>query len=451
MAMGIYKPGTQNTLDMSRRNGIEQLSVIFMVTDKFFAFELQKNALLPIGSRKNPISSKNPHLHFTKKRMIPQRKPTTAKESEFQNVYLNFVNLEGKTDIRKLSTGELSEALATLSLPRYRVRQIVEWLWLNHAASFSEMKNLPLDMRSVLDQKFVLRKTKISEEQISKDGTIKSAFELYDGKIVEGVLIPVSDRSTACISSQVGCSLTCAFCATGKLFRQRNLEPYELFDQVLLIAEQSRRSRNMGLSNIVLMGMGEPLLNYSNVLEGIRRICSSEEGLGMSPQRITLSTAGVAKMIAKLGDDGVRFNLALSLHAASDEKRNRIMPINETNNLENLTASLQHFYQCTGNRVTYEYILFNGFNDSAEDAEQLAVFAKKVPGKVNIIEYNPVEGTPFEKPSADRTARFVSLLENRKIIVNIRKSRGKDIDAACGQLANKNVMAKPVFKPGYES
>lgn len=390
-------------------------------------------------------------LHIAKKRRIPDRKPTSAKQADFRNVCLNFVNLEEKTDIRKLSTGELNEALASLSLPRYRVRQLVEWLWMNHATSFLEMKNLPMEIRTVLDEKFVIRKTKISEEQISKDGTIKSAFELYDGKIVEGVLIPVTDRSTACISSQVGCSLTCAFCATGKLARQRNLEPYELFDQVLLIAEQSRRTRNRGLSNIVLMGMGEPLLNYANVLEGIRRICSSDEGLGMSPQRITLSTAGVAKMIKKLGDDGVRFNLALSLHAASDEKRNRIMPINETNNLENLTAALQHFYQSTGNRVTYEYILFNGFNDSAEDAEQLAAFARKVPGKVNIIEYNPVEGAAFEKPSADRTARFVSLLENRKVIVNIRKSRGKDIDAACGQLANKNVLATPVFKPGYES
>jgi 23S rRNA (adenine2503-C2)-methyltransferase len=254
---------------------------------------------------------------------------------------------------------------------------------------------------------------------------------------VEGVLIPTPNRMTACISSQVGCSLTCKFCATGKLERLRNLNADEIYDQVVLIKNQAEEKYKTPLSNIVYMGMGEPLLNYKNVMDSIQKI-TSPEGLNMSPQRITVSTAGVSKMIMKLADDGAKFNLALSLHAANDKKRNYIMPINESNSLEALAEALKYFYEKTETRVTYEYIAFKDFNDSLEDAKELAAFCKHIPCKVNIIEYNPIDDGEFQQTTNERLDAFAKFLENKNIIVNVRRSRGKDIDAACGQLANKN-------------
>jgi 23S rRNA (adenine2503-C2)-methyltransferase len=245
---------------------------------------------------------------------------------------------------------------------------------------------------------------------------------------------------TACISSQVGCSLTCAFCATGKLKRMRNLEASEIYDQVVALRDQAENTYNIPLSNIVYMGMGEPLLNYKNTLASVEKI-TSPEGLGMSPQRITVSTAGIAKMIMKLGDDGVKFNLALSLHAANDEKRNKIMPINEQNSLDALAEALRYFYDKTGTRVTYEYIIFRNFNDELQDARELAEFCKHVPCKVNIIEYNPIDDGEYQQADAHKVDAFARFLESKNIVVNVRRSRGKDIDAACGQLANKNTAA----------
>jgi 23S rRNA (adenine2503-C2)-methyltransferase len=277
----------------------------------------------------------------------------------------------------------------------------------------------------------------IDDMQISGDRTIKCAMKLHDGKVVESVLIPTTSRMTACISSQVGCSLTCKFCATGRLDRLRNLQAGEIYDQVVLVNRLAQERYGQHLSNIVYMGMGEPLLNYAETLRSVDRICSPD-GLGMSPQRITVSTAGIAKMIKKLGDDGVKFNLALSLHAANDEKRNYIMPINESNSLENLAEALNYFYDKTGTRVTFEYIAFKDFNDSLQDAEELAEFCRKVPAKVNIIEYNPIDDGEFKQTTIGRLNAFKEHLEKRGIIVNVRRSRGKDIDAACGQLANKN-------------
>jgi len=322
----------------------------------------------------------------------------------------------------------------------FRAVQVWEWLWQKSARSFEEMTNLSKGLREKLESEFVLRPISIATSQKSNDGTIKSAFKLYDNELIEGVLIPADDRMTACVSSQVGCSLSCKFCATGYMDRKRNLDPGEIYDQVVAIDAQAKKDFNLPLSNIVFMGMGEPLLNYANVLEGINRI-TAEDGLNMSPKRITVSTAGIAKMIKKLADDEVRFNLALSLHAADDKKRNQIMPINESNTLEALREALMYFYQKTQNKITFEYILFYNFNDTLEDAENLLKFARQIPSKINIIEYNPISEANFKNTEEDRLEKFANYLKKNKVTVNIRRSRGKDIDAACGQLANKNKAA----------
>jgi len=346
-----------------------------------------------------------------------------------------------KTNIRSLSQDELKNFFTQHGEKAFRAKQAWEWLWAKSARSFEEMSNLSKETRAMMTEHFTLPIVTVSDMQISSDKTIKSAFRLHDGNIVEGVLIPTDTRITACISSQVGCSLTCKFCATGKLDRLRNLDAEEMYDQVVLIRNQAMSKYNQTLTNIVYMGMGEPLLNYKNVLHSIDRI-TSPDGLGMSPQRITVSTAGIAKMITKLGDDEVKFNLALSLHAANDTKRNHIMPINEQNSLDSLADALNHFYDKTGTRVTLEFIVFKDFNDGVQDAKELLAFCKRVTAKVNIIEYNPIEGGEFQQAEPDRLQVFKYVLEEQGVIVNTRRSRGKDIDAACGQLANKNAVGR---------
>ena len=350
-----------------------------------------------------------------------------------------------KKDIRSLNLADLTSALSNYGEPPYRAKQVYDWLWNKRATQFNDMTNLSIGFREKLNEHFSINAVEIHDLQISKDKTIKCAMRLHDGFVVESVLIPTPTRMTACISSQVGCSLTCAFCATGKLKRMRNLNADEIFDQVALVKNQAREKYDMALSNIVYMGMGEPLLNYAEVLKSTELI-TSPSGLGMSPSRITVSTAGVAKMIQKLGDDKVKFHLALSLHAANDEKRNHIMPINETNTLDNLEQSLNYFFDKTGSRVTFEYIVFKDFNDSIKDAKELADYCKKVKSKVNIIEYNPIDGGEFKQTSPERLEAFKDTLEKNGIIVNVRRSRGKDIDAACGQLANKNKLATQNLK-----
>lgn len=344
---------------------------------------------------------------------------------------------ETKIDIRALSLEELIKELVAFNEKSFRAKQIYEWLWKKSARSFDEMTNLSLALRNQLKEHFTINAIAVDTTQTSSDRTIKSGFRLHDNHVIEGVLIPTETRMTACVSSQVGCSLTCKFCATGKLDRIRNLNADEIYDQVAIIRKQSEDNYNIPLSNIVYMGMGEPLLNYTNVLKSIEKI-TSPEGLNMSPQRITVSTAGIAKMIKKLGDDGVKFNLALSLHAANDEKRDKIMPINEHNKLEVLKEALKYFYDKTGTRITYEYIVFNNFNDSLKDAAELAEFCRNTPCKINLIEYNPIGDGIFENAKIDRIEAFRKFLESKNLIVNIRRSRGKDIDAACGQLANKH-------------
>ncbi|SFG74378.1 23S rRNA (adenine(2503)-C(2))-methyltransferase RlmN [Pontibacter chinhatensis] len=341
-----------------------------------------------------------------------------------------------KKDIRKLSLDDLKAWLVENGEKAFRAKQVYEWLWKHSAQSFAEMNNVSLALREKLDQHFSINAVQVATEQLSNDGTIKSAFKLYDSNIVEGVLIPHEERKTACVSSQVGCSLTCKFCATGYMDRVRNLDAAEIYDQVVRINEQSMRQYGQPLTNIVYMGMGEPMLNYANVMKSIERI-TAHDGLGMAARRITVSTAGIAKMIKKMADDGVKANLALSLHAANDEKRNQIMPINETNSLEALKDALKHYHQVTGRKVTYEYIVFDNFNDTLQDAEELLRFSKIIPCKINLIEYNPIENADFVNTDDDRLQAFIYYLADRGLQVNVRRSRGKDIDAACGQLAVK--------------
>lgn len=349
--------------------------------------------------------------------------------------------MENKKNIRALTKEDLQKAFVEMGEKSFRATQVYEWLWQKNAASFEEMTNLSVALRAQLNQQFFIDHITLDEQQISSDRTIKCAFNVGPGKVVEGVLIPTSNRMTACISSQVGCSLACKFCATGRLKLLKNLSAGEIVDQVVHLKNLSEGKYGQNLSNIVYMGMGEPLLNYKNMMESVEKI-TSEDGLGMSSKRITVSTAGIAKMIKKLGDDEVKFNLALSLHAANDKKRDQIMAINETNNLEALAEALRHFYEKTGTRVTYEYIIFKDFNDELEDAQELAEFCKIVPCKVNIIEYNPIDDGEFQQADPIKVDRFAAFLEERNIIVNIRRSRGKDIDAACGQLANKNEVVQ---------
>ena len=341
-------------------------------------------------------------------------------------------------DIRKISLTDLKAIMTDFGEPVFRAKQIQEWTWKKSARSFDEMTNLPKNLIAKLKAEFGFYQIVLDKEQLSSDGTIKSRFRLHDGHLIEAVLIPVpkEDRYTVCVSCQVGCSLTCSFCATGRMDRIRNLDPAEIYDQVVMVNVQCMAHFGKPLTNIVYMGMGEPLLAYQNVLESIR-LLTSEEGLYMSAKRITVSTAGIAKMIRKLADDEVKFNLALSLHAADDIKRNEIMPINESNNLKTLIEALQYFQEKTGNRITFEYIAFKDFNLGEDDARNLINIYKKIPARINIIEYNPIDDAPFTNADFDQVDHFAKLLRNAGVMVTVRKSRGKDIDAACGQLANK--------------
>jgi 23S rRNA (adenine2503-C2)-methyltransferase len=339
-------------------------------------------------------------------------------------------------DIRKLTKEELTAAFAAMGEPKFRAGQVYEWLWQKSARSFDDMTNLSKPLREKLKEQFAFFGMSETLIQQSSDGTLKFGMRLHDGRMVEGVMIPDDQRNTACVSSQVGCSLSCSFCATGFLKRERNLDYGEIYDQVVLINQKAIETTGRPLTNIVYMGMGEPLLNYDNVMQSIRLI-TSPQGLGMAQKRITVSTSGISRNIIKLAEEGMHFNLALSLHAATDEKRDQIMDINQSNNLASLVEALNYFHDKTGNKITLEYILFDRFNDSIEDANHLIAFCAKVPAFVNIIEYNNVEGVTLKKAKSERRDAFVAHLRNNDINAAIRRSRGKDIDAACGQLANK--------------
>ncbi|MCL4155077.1 UNVERIFIED_CONTAM: hypothetical protein GTU68_045226 [Idotea baltica] len=341
-----------------------------------------------------------------------------------------------KVDIRALELAQLQDWVKEAGEPAFRAKQIYKWIWENGATDINEMTNLSKGLREKMQNHFCIQAITTDEVQYSKDGTIKSRFQLHDSHMIEGVLIPADGRKTACVSSQVGCSLSCKFCATGKMKRLRNLTAAEIVDQVRIINQQSKKKYDAHLSNIVFMGMGEPLLNYRQVKLAIDTMCDPNMW-NMSPSRFTVSTAGIAKMIHQLAEDEVRFNLALSLHAANDEKRNQIMEINKQNNLEVLKEALLHYNKVTDKRIYLEYIVFNKFNDSIQDADDLIRFARTFPCKINLIEYNTVEGTGMEKSSEERLMAFQNRLHAARITATLRRSRGKDIDAACGQLANK--------------
>lgn len=345
--------------------------------------------------------------------------------------------MPAQKNIRSLSLIELKEYFESIGDKKFRAIQAYEWLWKKNARSFDDMSNLSLELRKKLAADFELNSMTVDMTQQSSDGTLKSRFKTHDGHLLEGVIIPTEKRNTACVSSQIGCSLACKFCATGLMDRKRNLQFDEIYDQVAILNEQSIQTYGTGLTNIVYMGMGEPLLNYSNVLKSIERITATDS-MAMSPKRITVSTAGVAKMIRQLGDDNVRFNLALSLHAANDEKRDTIMAINETNNIAALTEALNYFYEKTKNDITLEYVLLKGVNDGLEDAAELVKVYRKIPTHlINVIEFNPVAEIPFLKSDENTTQLFTDYLAKHRVNVRVRRSRGKDIDAACGQLANK--------------
>jgi 23S rRNA (adenine2503-C2)-methyltransferase len=349
--------------------------------------------------------------------------------------------MNAQKNIRTLTLEELTEYFISIGDKKFRAKQVWEWLWKKHAQSFEDMTNLSKELRETLAKNFMLPAVTTNATQNSSDGTVKTRFKTFDGELVEGVLIPVDSRQTACVSSQVGCSLSCKFCATGYMDRKRNLHFDEIYDEVVLLNQIAEKTYGKKLSNIVFMGMGEPLLNYKNVLKAIERI-TAHDGLGMSAKRITVSTSGISKMIRQLGDDGVKFNLALSLHAANDKKRNEIMPINETNNIKSLIEALNYFHSKTKNDITFEYILFKGENDSIKDADDLVKIYKQVPVHlVNIIEYNPIDNADFQKPDREATQAFMDYLAAHRVNVRLRISRGKDIDAACGQLANKVLEA----------
>lgn len=355
----------------------------------------------------------------------------------FDQRYLCSMLKTGQKNIRHLNLHEIEQYFESLGEKKFRARQVYEWIWQKGALSFADMTNLSKQLRQYLGETFTLPALSVDATQVSTDGTIKTRFKTWDTHLVEGVLIPSESRYTACVSSQIGCSLSCKFCATGYMKRERNLEFDEIYDEVILISQQCEKIYGKKLTNIVFMGMGEPLLNYKNVLKAIEFI-SSPEGLGMSPRRITVSTAGVSKMIRQLGDDKVKFKLALSLHAANDRKRHEIMPINDTNNIKSLVDSLNYFYQQTKNEITLEYILFNNFNDSLKDADELIKLYRQIAADlINIIEYNPIDFAEFSTPPEEKVQAFMQHLGKNRVNTRLRRSRGKDIDAACGQLANK--------------
>lgn len=341
-----------------------------------------------------------------------------------------------KQDIRALSKEQLMAFFTSNGDKAFRGKQVYEWLWKKGVHHFDDMTNLSLETRLLLNNAFSINHIEVDTMQRSSDGTLKNAIRLHDGLVVESVLIPTPKRTTACVSSQVGCSLDCKFCATSRLKRMRNLNLDEIYDQVVAIDKQSRLYHNKKLTNIVFMGMGEPLMNYNNVLKAIDKI-TSEEGLGLSPKRIVVSTSGVPKMIKKMAEDNVKFNLAVSLHSAIDEVRTQIMPFNETFPLKDLREALQFWYEKTKRQITYEYVVWDGINDTVKDIQALIDFCKFAPSKVNIIEYNPIDDGEFQQANKSTIDRYVSMLEANNITVTVRRSRGKDIDAACGQLANK--------------
>ncbi|HET6567198.1 MAG TPA: 23S rRNA (adenine(2503)-C(2))-methyltransferase RlmN [Rhodothermales bacterium] len=349
-----------------------------------------------------------------------------------------------KVDLKALDRAGLEHFARGLGQPAYRGRQLFKWLFGKGATSFEEMTDLPLAFREALAEAAEIETIRPDVLQTARDGTIKGLFTLPSGRKIEAVLIPDFDedgdprRLTVCVSSQVGCAMACSFCATGQMGFQQNLTAGEIFDQIWQMNTLSEERYGGRISNVVFMGMGEPLLNYDNLLRAIG-VITDAEGFGLSPKRITVSTVGLARRIKQLADEGTKFNLAVSLHAPTDEKRSSIMPVNRAaaTDLAALKEAIRYYARKTGRGVTYEYCMFHGFNDAEEDARRLAEVAGWAPSKVNLIMYNPVAGLGFERTPEERLDRFIRVLVSRGVRVTVRRSRGQDIDAACGQLAAK--------------
>ena len=339
-------------------------------------------------------------------------------------------------DIRLIKPENLEQLLKKNKFLTYRSKQIQNWARKIDIQSFNQMSNLPNDLIQFLTENFKLNKSKVKTSKKSFDGTIKFAIQLYDNLIVEAVLIPSNKRVTACVSSQVGCSLDCNFCATSKIKKMRNLESYEIFDQIMLLNKESINHFSSQITNIVFMGMGEPLLNYKNVIESIDQI-TSDFGIGISYKKITLSTSGISKMIIKMADDNVKFNLAISLHTALEKTRNKVMPFSKSFPIKELVDSLEYWYKKIKRKITFEYLIWKEINDDFEHINALVSICKRIPSKVNIIEYNDTDNSMFRNADDKWINNYVTILKENRIPVSVRRSRGKDIDAACGQLANK--------------
>lgn len=341
-----------------------------------------------------------------------------------------------KTNALGFSRIQMEELLASWGHPRYKGRQLFKWLYRIRQYDFGLMTDLSKDLRARLSDELEFRLPEVQHEAVSVDGTVKVLFRLDDGHPIESVLIPDdSGRATCCISSQAGCALACRFCATGTMGLLRDLTPGEIVGQLIYLRD---RFGDAAFSNIVMMGMGEPLHNYDNVIAAMR-IVTAEDGLAVSPRKVTLSTSGISPKIKRLADSGLKLKLAVSLHAATQEKRVRIMPVAQTFKLDRLMEAVRYYAKKTTMRVTFEYIVIKDFNDSMEDVKALSTLLRGIPCKVNLLAYNPVSGLGLERPSDERVDWFGRQLYPRVPAVTIRKSRGLDIDAACGQLAARNL------------
>lgn len=351
------------------------------------------------------------------------------------------------TDLKSLNRIQIKEFFEQLGFQKFRADQVFQWMYQKNVASFDEMTNLSKSDRELLKEKASIYSIRPVQEQLSADGTTKFLFELHDGKRIESVLIPeffddgVADRLTVCVSSQVGCVFGCAFCATGKMGLFRNLTIGEIVDQLAYINLHTLEKYGKRITNVVYMGMGEPFHNYDHVIESAHIVCEPKS-IGLSPKRITISSVGLTKMIQRFGKEKQPFNLAISLHAPNDEKRDKIMPINESLDLVSLKEALQFYFKQTENPITYEYLLFDQFNDSKEDAMQLAQIARWVPSKINIIMYNKVLDVVLNRASEERLDAFMRVLNKQKVRATVRRSRGDDIDAGCGQLAIREGQPK---------
>ena len=339
-------------------------------------------------------------------------------------------------DIRNISIEQLEDFLVSIGEKKFRAKQIWSWLWQKGAGSFDEMTNISAAMRQQLAASFTFHRAVIAQEANSKDKTAKFAFRLHDDKLVEGVLIPSGERVTACISSQVGCPLGCTFCATGTMGFIRNMHYSEIVDEYVLMDRRARELYGNGISNIVFMGMGEPLLNFNNVMTAIDKL-TAKDGWGLSPTRITLSTAGIVKGIKALADRNFPCGLAISLHSADPAVRQVIMPVTDHNSLHDLQAALVYYHQKTGARITFEYLLLSKVNDTRQAAEKLARYCRPFPVKINIIEYNETEGGLYHRSYPNQREEFIDYLKSCNMVVNVRQSRGQDIAAACGQLVKQ--------------